>query len=1167
MSIENKIGINSHYTRSVNLNRDVDSDAVTKSYIPTSRALKTLDHIAESLNQDEAPRAWSLVGPYGSGKSTFAVFVANLLGDPESTSTKVAATVINKAAPAAATHYEQLTKDNSGYCTVLLTGSPVSLIKSLMVALNDSVQEVWAERAGRNPAVINRLKKDVSAEVTYTIPELIKTIKEVQDALAKIEYAGLFIVIDELGKFLEYEARHFGANEIYLLQELAELAYTKHDAKLAMAVMLHQSIDQYARGLGESLKNEWAKVQGRFESVPFLESTEQVLRIVEAAIEQDLSESEQKKVHASAHKIAKQLSKEKALSGSMDVTTAGDLFANCYPLHPISTLLLPILCQKVAQNERTLFSYLGSRESHGFLDSLKECSKVGEWIYPWEIYEYFIRNQPASISDHYTHRRWAEVVTALERLGDSEGEVEKLLKTVGLLNIVGSQGGLKASTSVLKQCIANKKVFEPALKELTVRSIVQYRKFNSEYRVWQGSDFDLEGRVDEERSKIGYFSLAEKINSRHNTLPMVARKYTIDNGALRYFVPIFADRDEYKKIDIDARHPRVIFFLSESKEDERLFAEEVMLRFSGHDLLVLCPNGEQIREAVGEVLALDQVGHTSPELTSDPVAQREYNDSYADASTQEELLINSVVEAPQLSQWYWRSQLLSASTKRSLQEILSMVLRDTYRDAPLIKNELINRDKTSSTANAARNRLIKALLNNRDKADLGIDKFPAEKSVYRAFLRATGLHFERSKGKWALARLEDLDVNNDPYNMVPVWSRLDQFLSSTEQEPKSLIELNKEFFAPPYGVKEGVLPLLYVVLILAYQEELAITEDNVYVPYITSDHLDRFLKRPDKFKLQRVQLDGVNREIIDEYSKALFADGAQRSMLDIAKPIAQFIDGLPQYTKQTSGALSAPAKAVRDSFKLSKSPIKLLLEELPKALGVELENVSELSNLLTDALRELKYAYAKMTDEMVALIAQSLDIDRSSSLQDVRKALVSRSYGLENYTVDEQGLRGFIVRAHRDQLDDDVWLDNLLMFLGGRPPAKWKDENRVAAEYKLGTLVQKMRDLVKLRMSYEDNKQEGGDGTDVYLLKSIKSGGLDQDAVVVVDAHLKKAAQATKKQVMDILNSDGVDGKIGMAVLAEIVDEFLREDGSQELSEVGESNSLTAIGGNSSEVA
>jgi len=45
--------------------------AVVETYIPTSRALRTLERMAEALKTDESLRAWSLVGPYGSGKSLF----------------------------------------------------------------------------------------------------------------------------------------------------------------------------------------------------------------------------------------------------------------------------------------------------------------------------------------------------------------------------------------------------------------------------------------------------------------------------------------------------------------------------------------------------------------------------------------------------------------------------------------------------------------------------------------------------------------------------------------------------------------------------------------------------------------------------------------------------------------------------------------------------------------------------------------------------------------------------------------------------------------------------------------------------------------------------------------------------------------------------------------
>lgn len=59
-----------------------------------------------------------------------------------------------------------------------------------------------------------------------------------------------------------------------------------------MFVLLHQSFEQYAKGLGENLKKEWSKVQGRFEEVPFIESSEQVMRVVSAAFTQNLNRKE-----------------------------------------------------------------------------------------------------------------------------------------------------------------------------------------------------------------------------------------------------------------------------------------------------------------------------------------------------------------------------------------------------------------------------------------------------------------------------------------------------------------------------------------------------------------------------------------------------------------------------------------------------------------------------------------------------------------------------------------------------------------------------------------------------------------------------------------------------------------------------------------------------------
>ena len=79
MSIEKNIEINTHYTRSINLERDSDSLAVVDAYIPTSRAVSTFNRLTETFGKIDAPRAWALVGPYGSGKSSFAVFLSHLI--------------------------------------------------------------------------------------------------------------------------------------------------------------------------------------------------------------------------------------------------------------------------------------------------------------------------------------------------------------------------------------------------------------------------------------------------------------------------------------------------------------------------------------------------------------------------------------------------------------------------------------------------------------------------------------------------------------------------------------------------------------------------------------------------------------------------------------------------------------------------------------------------------------------------------------------------------------------------------------------------------------------------------------------------------------------------------------------------------------------------------
>lgn len=1142
MKLSSKITVNTHYTRSVNVERDANSLSVVRAYIPTSRALRTLERVASAFDTDQAPRAWSLVGPYGSGKSSFSVFLSQLLSFPDDPATKAAFSVLKNADAGLGRAFSSHTRNSEGYCRVLITGSPEPLGRRLLGALSKAAREVLSGKRGKPFKVVCELEEATHRE-GITTSELLDLVSAFQDALSARGFKGLIISIDELGKFLEFEARHYGANDIFLLQALAEHACKGSDANLFLFVLLHQSFEQYAKGLGENLKKEWSKVQGRFEEVPFLESAEQVLRVVATAIEPTLAPQEKKGIVSRIKRDIAILADIGAIPSSLPRKDAEELFTACYPLHPVSAVLLPLLCQKIAQNERTLFSYLGSQEPSGLADLLKSI-EVGNFIYPHHIYDYFITNQPAVLGDHFTHRRWVEVVTALDRLGDADPTAIELLKTIGLLNIVGAKGGLKASRELLETCSAESS-YTKAVKKLTNSSVITYRKFNGEYRVWQGSDFDLEEALQEELGKLGNFSLAQRLSSRKVMLPVVARRYTIENGALRYFQPVFVDAQSFRAAPQSPQEPTIVFFLAAGQDDESLFHSEAKSHFSNLCITALCLNGGQLREATAEVIALKQIEGSRQELGSDPIAKREFHDRLAAAEAAEDALIQDLLDYPEDSVWHWGNSVLKIRDRRSFQVTLSKVLSDIYCKAPSVRNELINRDRPSSQAAAARNKLLSLLLDSSEKADLGIERFPPEKAIYRSVLRETGLHVNTGDGCWAL------QAPPPTSSLYSTWQRIEDFLSTTEAAPRSFAELTPELLAPPYGVKEGLLPILYVVAVLVNQHEVAIYEERLYRPAFTVEMLERFVKRPEEFTFQRFRIEGLRASIFSEYSKALFGDERKASVVDLVRPLATFIRGLPDYTQKTrSSHLTHRAQAVRTAFNSAKSPEHLLFHDLPKALGFSDidENVridlSGFAQLLQEALRELKYAYRSLLEEQERLLAAAFGIPTPISTADLRAQIISRFTGLEDHTVDADGLRAFIKRLTKADGDDMGWLQNILMFLGQKPAEKWTDDDRSEAEVKLADYGRRISELELLSLEFSRHAAKSNGDFDVILLKTVKRGQepIDQ-AIAIPRARRKEIDELKSKLASALAYVEDVDIKLG--ALAEFAEEFLKGHGSE----------------------
>ena len=79
MKLNELVTIAPRYTRSVNLERDIGDASAVTGYVLTPIGLDFLRRVHRALTGAPGPRAWSITGPYGSGKSAFVLFLANLL--------------------------------------------------------------------------------------------------------------------------------------------------------------------------------------------------------------------------------------------------------------------------------------------------------------------------------------------------------------------------------------------------------------------------------------------------------------------------------------------------------------------------------------------------------------------------------------------------------------------------------------------------------------------------------------------------------------------------------------------------------------------------------------------------------------------------------------------------------------------------------------------------------------------------------------------------------------------------------------------------------------------------------------------------------------------------------------------------------------------------------
>ena len=131
--------------------------------------------------------------------------------------------------------------------------------------------------AGRSTAARRFRRRFPALKSTSAVPDAGSILELVRGASA---FAPVLLVIDEYGKNVEYLVDDTRDGDLFIVQELAEEAAGLSRTPLSVITMQHLSLEDYLAASPTAQLREWGKVRGRFEDVAFVDSSQQVQRLV-----------------------------------------------------------------------------------------------------------------------------------------------------------------------------------------------------------------------------------------------------------------------------------------------------------------------------------------------------------------------------------------------------------------------------------------------------------------------------------------------------------------------------------------------------------------------------------------------------------------------------------------------------------------------------------------------------------------------------------------------------------------------------------------------------------------------------------------------------------------------------------------------------------------------
>ncbi len=1171
------LAVRSQFARSANFERDAESTESLDGYVVTSRALDVVSRVAEAAS-GPAGGAWSVTGPYGSGKSSLGLLLDAAFGPP-CIARERALGKISEASTAAGDAVLQALSNHRarshGFYRALVTADREPVARTVLRGLHRAVVRRHGKIPGSAEFPASSVLKLAQRRVGRKEDPVDPSVSELVDiASCMASRAPVLIVIDEFGKNLE-AARDDESSDTYLLQRLAE-AGQGTGLPIFVITLQHLSFEEYLADVDDRRRRDWAKVQGRFVDIAFTESAAQTRALIAQAF--DVGDDIRSHINVWAESHAQAL----ASAGITDLSDPAAI-ASCWPLHPVSTLVLPELCNRFGQHERTLFSFLAGNESGTVatlasgidMDAAGELPSIG----PEAVYDYFMGTDGAGVSVTGRSSRWMEIASRLRDANGLTDAGQRLAKSVALLNLVSASGAVRASASVLQLVDPESST---VLSGLEQRGLVTYRAFADEYRIWQGTDVNVVELTAAAHDQIADQPLHRVLETVHALEPMVAARHSAQNDTVRLFRRRFAHGDETVEppaaldtvdgdlllvTNADGEIPTLSDTALSSFADARNASGQEWNLRSKPVVVALPDDIGDLDRAAREVAALSDV-LAAPQVKADWVARREVGERLASARSQ---LDAAVSQAFSTDACRWK--LLDSGAGVPLSPgrgsaPLSEAADHSYPYAPRVPNEMLNRSDLTSQGAKARKILLTAMIEHSVEYRLGLKGYGPEVAMYEAGLKHAGLHRpNRAGGNLAFGKPRIRSNSKvteglkqiEQIRFAPVWGAIEGAFESAKKSRLNIRDLYFTLALPPYGVKAGVIPVVVTAALLARADRIAIYEHGTFQLGLSPELSERMVRNPEHFEIKHfANISGQRRNALDVLAARFGIEaglGGRRvgNVLAVTLYLAARMRGLEQWTRRTSH-LSADALAVRDALNEATEPDVLLFELLPVALGFapiaarrkggrpqqrsrkgELEAFADgLARCIDELTSRCRLMVGELRDELLAAAGER-----------TRLAVSGPAAGLADEVLDRD-VRAFVLALSNDVYDDDLdWMASVATVLAKKAPAEWNDDDLAAVRVEL---PRRLAAFNRLKALHNERLAMGGVPFDVLRVTFTDPSGAEESRLVQVTQEERRSVEnAVDHMLKSIRRIVGSDQRAYHAALTILGKGLLESAGSPDI--------------------